>query len=57
MIDQFGDAVMCCKHLPGEIDKYGDNIQSTCLKGDHWRQRHDQIKIAIYRLCMWAGIF
>ena len=39
-----------------EIDKYGDHIQSTCLKGDHWRQRHDQIKLAIYRLCMWAGI-
>ena len=39
-----------------QIDKYGDHIQSTCLKGDHWRQRHDQIKLAIYRLCMWAGI-
>ena len=39
-----------------KIDKYGDNIQSTCLKGDHWRQRHEQIKLAIYRLCMWGGI-
>jgi hypothetical protein len=34
------------------IDKYGDHIQSTCLKVDHWRQRQDQIKLAIYRLCM-----
>jgi hypothetical protein len=39
-----------------KIDMYGDHIQSTCLKGDHWRQRHDQVKLAIYRLCMWVGI-
>jgi hypothetical protein len=38
------------------IDKYGDNIQSTCLKGDHWKQRHGQIKLAIYMRFMWAGI-
>jgi hypothetical protein len=39
-----------------EIDKHDDNIQSTCLNGDHWKKRHNLIKLAIYRLCMWAGI-
>ena len=38
------------------IDRYGDKIQATCLRGDHWRQRYDQIKLAKYRLCMWASI-
>jgi hypothetical protein len=37
------------------VDKNGNNIQSTCLKGDHWRLGHDQIKLAFYRLCTWAG--
>ena len=52
-----------CKGRVGEtvkgrtvIDKYGDNVQSTCLPGDHWRQRHDMIKHVIYRLCLWAGL-
>ena len=38
------------------VDKFGDNIQSTSLPGDHWRKRHDQLKILLYRLCMWAGL-
>ena len=34
-----------------KIDKHGNNIQYTCLQGDHWRRlRHDQIKLVIYRL-------
>ena len=38
------------------IDKYGDNIQATSLPGDHWRKRHDAIKILLYRMCLWAGL-
>ena len=39
-----------------QVDAYGDNIQSTCLPGDHWRRRHDMLKHVLYRLCMWAGL-
>ena len=52
-----------CSDLVGEtvrgrkkVDLYGDNIQSTGLPGDHWRQRHDMIKHVLYRLCLWAGL-
>ena len=38
------------------IDIYGDQVQATALPGDHWRQRHDQLKHVLYRLCMWAGL-
>ena len=40
VIDQFGDAVMCCKHLPG----------------DTWRHRHDTGKLAIVYECLNAGL-
>ena len=36
MIDKFGDAIMCCKHLPG----------------DTWRARHDTGKLAIVSECI-----
>ena len=39
-----------------KIDVYGDNVQSTFLPGDHWRQRHDQLKHVLHRLCIWAGL-
>ena len=39
-----------------KLDMYGDTIQATNLPGDHWRQRHDQIKFVIGRLCIWAGV-
>ena len=54
-----------CKERLGEpiigrgskiVDEFGDNIQYSSLQGDHWRQRHDQVKFAIFRLCWWAGI-
>ena len=35
-IDLFGDAIVCCKKLPG----------------DTWRTRHDTIKVAISRECL-----
>ena len=40
VIDHFGDAVMCCKHLPG----------------DTWRHRHDTGKLAIVYECLNAGL-
>ena len=39
-----------------KIDKYGDNIQSTILTGDHWRRRHDLLVQWVDRSCMWAGV-
>ena len=38
------------------IDMYGDQVQAAPLPGDHWRQRHDQLKHVLHRLCMWAGL-
>ena len=38
------------------IDVYGDQVQATPLPGDHWRQRHDQLKHVLHRLCIWAGL-
>ena len=38
------------------VDKYGDNIQSTCTRGDHWRTRHNRILHTFHCLCMWAGL-
>ena len=57
--------VMCmpspaCKERVGArigrsvVDLYGDKIQATVLPGDHWRTRHDRIKMAINSLCTWA---
>ena len=43
-------------HLSYSIDINGDNVQDTCFPGDHWRQRHDQIKHVIGCLCIWAGV-
>jgi hypothetical protein len=40
VIDQFGDAVMCCKHLPG----------------DTWRHRHDTDKLANVYECLNARL-
>ena len=41
VIDKFGDAVMNCKHLPG----------------DTWRARHDTDKLVIGHECLHAGLF
>ena len=35
-IDPFGDAIMCCKELVGDL----------------WRHRHDSVKLAIGRECL-----
>ena len=39
-----------------KVDQYGDEIQATALKGDHWRRRHDMIVQFVDRSCMWAGV-
>ena len=38
------------------VDCHGDNIQATPMVGDHWRFRHDFLKITLYNLCKWAGL-
>ena len=38
------------------VDPFGDRIMSEILPGDHWRTRHDRIKMAIYSLCIWARV-
>ena len=38
------------------LDIFGDNIMAEVLHGDHWRIRHDKIKMAINSLCIWARL-
>jgi hypothetical protein len=38
------------------VDIYGDSIMSEILPGDHWRIRHDKVKMAIHSLCVWARL-
>ena len=38
------------------VDLFGDNIMSEVLPGDHWRVRHDKMKMAIHSLCIWARL-
>ena len=38
------------------VDKYGDNLQSTALPGDHWRSRHNQILHLLHKFCVWSGL-
>ena len=52
-----------CVGLVGEpirgrvvVDRYGDNLQSTSLPGDHWRTRHNSFLHLIHRLCLWSGL-
>ena len=39
-----------------KIDLYGDNLQATSLRGDHWRTRHNFLVQFIHRSCLWAGV-
>ena len=51
-----------CKERLGEkvgkkcVDLYGDNVVSEVLPGDHWRIRHDSIKMTINSVCQWARV-
>ena len=38
------------------VDLFGDNIMSEVLPGDHWRTRHDKLKMAIHSMCVWARL-
>ena len=31
-----------------------DRVMSEILPGDHWRFRHDKMKMKIHSLCIWA---
>ena len=38
------------------VDIFGDNIMAAALPGDHWRTRHDKMKMTINSLCTWARL-
>ena len=38
------------------VDDFGDTVQATNVQGDHWRGRHDQVKMTLYNFCKWAGL-
>ena len=38
------------------VDLYGDNIQAAALPGDHWRTRHDSVKMTLNSLFNWARL-
>ena len=38
------------------VDIFGDAVLSEVLPGDHWRTRHDKLKMAIHSLCVWARL-
>ena len=39
-----------------KIDEYGDAVQATALRGDHWRTRHDAMLHLLHSLCQWSGL-
>ena len=40
-----------------EVDLYGEAVLSaTTISGDHFRKRHDKIKMKLLQLCQWAGL-
>ena len=51
-----------CQERVGEkvgksvVDVFCDNVMSAALPGDHWRTRHDKIKMALNSLCSWARL-
>ena len=38
------------------MDIYGDRVQAAVLLGDHWRTRHDGLKMTLFHLCKWGGV-
>ena len=38
------------------VDLYGDNVQAEHLPGDHWRTRHDGVKMTLNSLLSWSRI-
>ena len=40
----------------GCVDIYGDKIMSSQMPGDHWRTRHDTVKMELASLCAYAKV-
>ena len=40
----------------GCVDCYGDKVMSTQMPGDHWRTRHDTVKMELASLCTFSKI-
>ena len=40
----------------GIVDQFGDKVQSAIMPGDHWRTRHDKVKMALNSICTWARL-
>ena len=40
----------------GVCDVFGDNVMAAQLPGDHWRTRHDNIKMCLNSFCSWARV-
>ena len=39
------------------VDTYGESILSaTTIPGDHYRKRHDAVKMRLLQMCQWAGL-
>ena len=38
------------------VDIYGDRVQCATMSGDHWRTRHDNVKMALAALFAWAKV-
>ena len=38
------------------VDPYGDKVMSSQLPGDHWRARHDTVKLELASLCSFAKV-
>ena len=51
-----------CQERVGEkigrkvVDIYGDNVMSEQLPGDHWRTRHDQVKMTVNSILSWSRV-
>ena len=38
------------------VDLYGEVVLCTTTPGDHFRKRHDSLKMRLFQLCHWAGL-
>ena len=47
---------VCAPVGKSTVDPFGDRIMSEILPGDHWRTRHDRIKMTIHSLCILARV-
>ena len=38
------------------VDKFGDNVMTQLLPGDHWRTKHYKIIMKINSMCSWGRV-